>query len=324
VISRTCPVLIAATLFVASSVAETGEARAERRDPGSDATRAEGTVVASLDVVRRDHRKRDTRASRRRSSGDEARREASRRDHRDRSARSVRRDHRDRDARRSGGDTRRSRRVVRRDHRRYARPPARRGHVAVGGTVVVSGGVYAGPRRYACCADPVPAYYEPPPERVAPEPDPRPTWAFGAFAGGAEINESLATGDLGLLGRARLSRSFELEGELSRARSEDGTRVDRNLGAALLYNMFPYSTFSPYLLAGLGASHSEAYGGALEAGYGYGELGGGLVYRLSDRFSFTGDLRVGSRHTDEEALKSGPLAADEGYARMRLGALLYF
>jgi opacity protein-like surface antigen len=132
------------------------------------------------------------------------------------------------------------------------------------------------------------------------------------------------SGEIGVFGRFRLSKSFILEGELSRSETEDATRVDRSVGAALLYEFRPYRALSPYVLAGLGATGAEAFGGAATAAYGYGEVGAGLSYQLTPRVSVLADLRGGSRHADMHSIKSDAFAVEEEYWRVRLGGLLHF
>ena len=322
--------LAAAALFIAYPGAAPGEAHADRTPARSDAAIPKGaTAVASLSIHQNSHRQRSRRASGPRETNRDAKSSSEphrsySRDRRSYGHRNVvRRDRRDRRDRRSYGH----RNVVRRDYRDHRDPRfVRRGGVVVRGGVVLGAGVYARSPRRSCCASSVPGYYEPPPPEpiMVSEREPLSTFGFGAFAGGGAIDHEVGTGELGLLARARLSRSFELEAELSRTLTEDDIRLDRNVGAALLYNIMPQGKISPYLLAGAGGSHAEVGGGAAQAGYGYGEVGAGLSFRLTDGFSFVGDLRAGTRTSHRELGTSDALPRDESYGRMRLGALLYF
>ncbi len=324
-------------------------AKEVRAEPGASGGAPDGeelTRVASLDIRpgdRSDARRSESRDRSTRRAGD--RRAGSRDARRDRRSggdrtraragsrpRSgdgvVRRDHRrDRDARGSRSRYRASWRgggrvVVTRDHRyRYvpSRVRLRRAGVAVGGGVFYESG-YAS---RSCCYD---DYRDPAPRPLPAEaPKPLPAFGFGAFAGGAGFGEDREAAELGLLARYRLTESLKLEGELSSGHTETGDRIDRHIGAALLFDTLPRSTLSPYFLAGMGATHAQAHGGAEEAGFAYGEVGAGLTYRFTDSLSVIADLRVGLRRTAEEALKaSSSFAPEEDFARARLGGLYYF
>ena len=192
------------------------------------------------------------------------------------------------------------------------------------------------PPCYEGCAS-VNAYYTQPAPAVAvaaPEPPPPiATFGLGVFAGPVDVEGNDYGTDLGLVGRLRLSDHFRLEGELSKTDIEDGARVDRRLGAALLYDFNPWGTLAPYILGGAGVGRAEV-DGMYGANQGYGEVGLGLEWRLSHQFSLMADIRAGQRanHRDEDAaeplISSSPPPAQmdehENYTRGRIGALLYF
>lgn len=160
----------------------------------------------------------------------------------------------------------------------------------------------------------------------APQPDPL-RWGLGAFAGSFDVEGQEAGTDLGLLGRFRLSRRFELEAELAKTELADDARVDKRIGAALLFDLSPDGRLSPLLVAGAGFGQTELQGGELTARAGYGEVGAGLTYRITERVHVTGDLRAGKRKdADDTAFKASEptLEEDESYLRGRLGALVYF
>lgn len=215
-----------------------------------------------------------------------------------------------------------------------------------GGYGYYDGGVYFGfaapPPPPPCCAPcpPVPAYYEPaPPAAVTvAAAAPLPRFGIGAFFGSEQLDGGASGGtsggSLGVLGRFRLSRSFELEGELSKLELQNKSRVDRRLGASLLWDLTPSSSLSPYLVGGLGVSHSDSNGGAVSANRTYGEVGAGLAWQLSDSLSLALDFRAGaSRRAGGQSTvaarttSSGTTSAmsdQENYTRARLVALVYF
>jgi hypothetical protein len=192
------------------------------------------------------------------------------------------------------------------------------------------------PSCYEGCAT-VSAYYTAPAPAVAVAaplpPPPVPTFGIGVFAGSVDVEGNEYGTDLGLVGRLRLSDHFRLEGELSKTDIEDGARIDRRVGGALLYDFNPYGSFAPYILAGVGVGRAEL-DGMYGANQGYGEVGLGLEWRLTRQFALIGDIRAGSRQNraDEDAVEPlisttpppATMDEDENYTRGRIGALLYF
>jgi hypothetical protein len=137
--------------------------------------------------------------------------------------------------------------------------------------------------------------------------------------------------DLGLLGQYRFSRTFAVELELAKSKQADGDRVDRRLGAALLYDLRPNRKLAPFLLAGAGYGQSEIAAGEFHAQQGYGEIGAGLRVKITDSVQLIGDLRTGRRSSRDEQVymsktpMSGPsLRKNEDYTRFRVGGLLTF
>ncbi len=192
------------------------------------------------------------------------------------------------------------------------------------------------PPCYEGCAT-VSAYYTEPAPAVtvaAPlPPPPVPTFGIGAFAGPVDVEGNEYGTDLGLVGRLRLSDHFRLEGELSKTDIEDGARIDRRIGGALLYDFNPYGRLAPYILGGIGVGRAEL-DGMYGANQGYGEVGIGLEWRLTRQFALIGDIRAGSRQNraDDDAVEPlisttpppAQMDEDENYTRGRIGALLYF
>ena len=237
-------------------------------------------------------------------------------------------------------------RVVR-PHWRYHH--IRRPVIHVGGHVWLGGGYYY-ERPFAQPPPPPPPadcncggqYYGP----IAPAPatyvstavvaEPiLPRWGIGVFMGGVSVDGEHEGEDLGFVGQLRLTRGLLLEGEIAKNTLEDGGRVDRRLMAGLKYEFGAERRWAPYLAAGLGTSQVEVDGG-WEDRQAVAELGAGLRWRLSERFSLFGDMRFGSRETvesDDPTLDGIPTDAstralvpddEESYSRVRLGAMLTF
>ncbi len=236
----------------------------------------------------------------------------------------------------------------------YSRPayhPSR--SWSVGGHVHV-GGYY--PRYYPRYRyyhyQPVPSYYgvystnyyypvEARPQQqvtVIPASRPQlPRFGIGLFAGGVSVQDQDDSSDVGLLGRVRLSRGLLIEGELGKTSYEQDLRVDRRLGASLVYEIGAYNKLAPYVLAGLGVQQAEV-GGELNTTQNFGELGIGLRWAVSPHFHLLFDVRAGSRNTVSS--DSPPLATDvatrqvqppsaesndaEEYTRGRLAAVVFF
>jgi len=144
------------------------------------------------------------------------------------------------------------------------------------------------------------------------------------------------------MAQLKLSRRLTLEGEIGKTSLADNARVDKRAGVALLFNfrsMFRRSRFTPYIVAGMGVSQVDMDAGDWSKGQGYGEIGGGLSFRLSRSISLVADLRAGVRAlTDTE--DKGPAVVrsstgttpprtaapdeEENYTRFRFGAMLHF
>ena len=211
-------------------------------------------------------------------------------------------------------------------HRHYVRPYSPRYYVGVR---------FATPPPDPCYEGCQTAYYvqpEPQPQvtYVAPEPpEPVPVFGLGVFGGGVDVERGEHGEELGLFARLRVSHHLRLEGELAKTEHDNGMRIDRRMGAALLYDFAPYARLSPYILGGMGVGRAEMDNGRYGAKQGYGELGIGLEWRLTRHFSLLADLRAGARETrpDDDAvmLQTAPTREDEeNYTRGRIGALLFF
>jgi hypothetical protein len=227
-------------------------------------------------------------------------------------------------------------RVVIRNHRAphvvvVTRRPRHRLHIH--GHVYVGGGVtFAEPPPppppdcyYECGVPAYPSYpstYTPPPPVVVGAPvDPfGPRLGIGLFAGTTKIQE-VESGDVGIVGRLRLTRGLSLEGEMAKARAEDVE--SRRAGIGLSWDLAPRSRLSPHLLGMMGRWDQANYA----------EVGAGLTYRLSDRVSINADLRAGALE-EAEAARDGSIArvvggdGDDGepmqYTRGRIGAMIMF
>lgn len=235
----------------------------------------------------------------------------------------------------------------------------------------VGGSIYVGPRHtyrpaYVYYPTYVPTYYSttsyypvdagPPsqqPVYVAPVRAPLPKLGIGLFAGGSAV-ESQDGGsmhdsdDMGLLARFRLTPGLIIEGELGKmsydVNGTDDLRVDRRLGASLLYEIGAYNKWAPYVLVGTGVQQADV-GGMFTTTQDYGEIGVGLRWALSPKFNIAFDLRAGSRDTVSSdggdvvmpVSSAGTTASprtitpptaesddSEEYTRARLSAILYF
>lgn len=232
---------------------------------------------------------------------------------------------------------------------RWSRPaqvwrPASRPFVS--GTIYVGSGgyqegYYPGGYVYPTYATPVvPSYYpvEPGPngpsqyQYVAPAPQ-LSRFAIGVFAGGVATENDAQGDDVGLLARVRLSTHFLLEGELGRSRMGEGSRVDRRIEGAAIYETHPRNTLTPYLLAGIGAQSAEV-GDTWTTQQRFAELGAGVRWQLSPALQLLGDMRFGQRNetdslqarpTDVAARSIAPQAdAPESYSRVRVAVALSF
>jgi hypothetical protein len=177
-------------------------------------------------------------------------------------------------------------------------------------------------------------YYRPAaaaPVQVVSQPAPLPRLGIGLFAGGMNVEDREATSDVGLIGRFRLTDSFLIEGEIAKSELEDGDRVDRRLGAALVWDLSPRSRLSPQLMIGGGAVRADIddNGNSLNADQMYGEIGVGLAWRLSRSLELSADVRAGSREVldngnDAVFATTSPIQEEENYTRGRIAAMLFF
>jgi hypothetical protein len=175
---------------------------------------------------------------------------------------------------------------------------------------------------------------------VAPRPE-LPRFGIGLFGGGASVEgadgfEAKESSDYGLLGRLRLTQGLLAEVEVGRQSYSDDLRVDRRMGASLVYEIGAYNKLAPYVLAGLGVQQAEV-DGQFETRQNFGELGIGLRYAVSPNLHLMFDVRAGSRATAESDDLRGSTAAArqitppteqsdeaENYTRARFAAVLYF
>jgi len=232
----------------------------------------------------------------------------------------------------------------------------------------VSGSIYVGPTYryyprpyYVYYPTYVPSYYEtttyypvqpavaaPGTVAVAAVARPElPKLGIGLFAGGSAVESQSGdsmheSDDLGLLARFRLTPGLIIEGELGKMSYDvngvDNARVDRRVGASLLYEIGAYNRWAPYLLVGMGVQQAEV-GGEFNTTQDYGEIGAGLRWAVTPRFHLAIEFRAGSRNTvsnDDMVAPVGgtamrtitPPTAEsdetEEYTRGRLNAIVYF
>ncbi len=175
-----------------------------------------------------------------------------------------------------------------------------------------------------------------------------PKLGIGLFAGGSAVESQSGdstheSDDLGLLARFRLTPGLIIEGELGKMSYDvdgvDNARVDRRLGASLLYEIGAYNRWAPYLLVGMGVQQAEV-GDDFTTTQNYGEIGVGLRWAVTPKFHLAAEIRAGSRATvdSEDSLMTAPAGTaarvitppsessseTEEYTRGRLNAILYF
>ncbi|MCA9677429.1 MAG: hypothetical protein KC464_20565, partial [Myxococcales bacterium] len=217
----------------------------------------------------------------------------------------------------------------------------------VGGAIWVGGGWHARARFAAPPPEPVcdcgpsnGSYYPIAPQPtesvavMAPVARPElPRWGLGVAAGGVDVEGEAAGDDLAVLGRYRLTPGLLVEGELGKNELADGSRVDRRLGASLVYEIGAYNRWAPYVVGGLGVTQVDVGDGVYQSNQSFGEAGIGLRWAVSPRVHLAADVRAGSR----AAVDNAPMPLDaqyrsvtptanesEEYTRMRLAAVLYF
>lgn len=229
-------------------------------------------------------------------------------------------------------------------HYRVRRPRPPRLRIHVGGAIYVGGGYsrvrYSEPPPppAVCDCDGNSNYYPVVPEAssavyVAPTVRPKlPRWGVGVAAGGVAVQGQDAGDDLALIGRLRLTPGLLAEAEIGKNELADGMRVDRRLGASLVYELGAYNRWAPYVVGGLGVSQVDVGDGAYETSQNFAELGVGLRVALTHKIHLAADVRGGTRSATDEAQ---PIEAQyrmvtpeenesEEYTRARLSAVLYF
>ena len=223
---------------------------------------------------------------------------------------------------------------------------------SVGGSIHVGGGYYPRYRYYRpyVYETYVPSYYGAAYYPVAPAPmvaqavvvAPRPElpkFGIGLFAGGVAVQDTDDSSDIGVLGRLRLGNGgFLIEGELGKTSYTNDLRVDRRLGASLIYELGAYNRLAPYVLVGGGVQQADV-AGTYTSDQSFAEVGVGLRYALTDKFHIAVDVRAGSRATlSSDEPETGTMGAvarsvappsessdeSEEYTRARLSAILYF
>lgn len=232
-------------------------------------------------------------------------------------------------------------------YRPYYRP-----NYAIGGSIWVGGGTYYGgySRTYAapppapscdCGPGAVPSYYpgyqgyysQPTYTASAAaqsEPAELPRFAIGGFAGGYDVDGQNGS-DAGFLVRLRLTDGLLVEGEFGQSELEHQYGdPDGRAGASLIYEFSPRNDWAPYLVGGVGATRSKATDESL----GFGEVGVGLRWALTDHLHLAFDIRAGAQDrsdyyetADSAARVILPTEDDEetqSYTRGRLSAMLYF
>lgn len=177
----------------------------------------------------------------------------------------------------------------------------------------------------APAAAPAVAVSAPPPRRELPK------FGIGLFAGGVSVQDVDESSDVGVLGRFRLTPGLLIEGELGKTSYEDNLRVDRRLGASLVYEIGAYNRLAPYVLGGIGVQQADVGGGEFTTTQNFAELGIGLRLAVTPSFHLLLDVRAGSRAAADEMdvttsarTIAPPADESEEYTRARFAAALYF
>jgi hypothetical protein len=182
---------------------------------------------------------------------------------------------------------------------------------------------------------------------VAPRPE-LPRFGIGLSTGATDVNSKSDSGDIGILGRFRLTDGLLVEGELGKTTYTGDTREDRRLGASLVYEIGAYNRWAPYVVGGLGVQQAQVGTGSgdYSTTQDFAEIGVGLRWAISPQIHIMADIRAGSRNTVSNdtppMLQNGttttttptarsvapPTTSDantsESYTRARLAAVLYF
>lgn len=176
---------------------------------------------------------------------------------------------------------------------------------------------------------------------TVPEQPMLPKLGIGLFAGGISVEDVSESSDLGVLGRLRLGNGGLLvEGEVGKTSYADDLRVDRRLGASLVYEIGARNRLAPYVLGGFGVQQADV-AGQYATTQNFAEIGIGLRYAITPKFHLTADVRAGSRDTmSNDDVSNQPMPGtlgrtvtpptsdalddNESYTRARLSALLYF
>jgi hypothetical protein len=244
----------------------------------------------------------------------------------------------------------------------FARPAWRPHRWSVGGSIYIGPRYTYQPRPYYVYYPTyVPSYYHTNYYPVAPVAapgvvvavaarQPLPKLGVGLFAGGSQVEAQDGgsmhdSDDIGLLARYRLTPGLLIEGEVGKTSYDDGNfdnvRVDRRLGASLIYEIGAYNRWAPYVVGGIGVQQADV-AGVYQTTQDFAEIGLGIRWAVSRQFHLAFDLRAGSRGTVSESGSSTqpataagtsarviappPAASDESeeYTRGRLSAILYF
>nr|HEX4314077.1 outer membrane beta-barrel protein [Kofleriaceae bacterium] len=220
-----------------------------------------------------------------------------------------------------------------------------------GGHIWVGGCWGCGPYNYGYYPEYVPSYYGTTYYPVSGQPTyaaqvaairpELPRFGIGLAAGGVSTSNPDGSSthdsdDVAFLGRLRLTPGLIVEGELGKTTYDNDSRVDRRLGASLIYEIGAYNKLAPYVLVGGGVQQADVNGN-YNTDQSFAEIGVGLRYAITPHFHIAADIRAGSRSsisndqvpvltTAERTL--APPTSDSGqnedYTRGRLSAILYF
>ncbi len=108
-------------------------------------------------------------------------------------------------------------------------------------------------------------------------------------------NGANASSTFGLFVRGHLTRSLQIQGELNKLQTDDGTGSTIRTGNGALVLELAHTGLVPYALVGLGVDVvSQAYGSGQN--FFHEELGVGVEYRFHGGITVGTDVRMGNRN----------------------------
>jgi hypothetical protein len=162
---------------------------------------------------------------------------------------------------------------------------------------------------------------------------PLPRFGIGAAAGAVNVDNQSDSSDLAVLGRVRITDGWLIEGELGKTTMQNDLRVDRRLGASLIYEIGARNRFAPYVVGEIGVEQ-DSIGGSYSTDQSFAEVGAGLRFAVTPHFHIAADIRAGSRSAADDSNQpqltgvartvEPSTTSNDDYTRGRLSAIFYF